>query len=89
MRGEALGQGRKRRKGLSVLPIMKQFRSARIAAGMSLEKLAAITSYDRSICSDWERGAHIPSIAKFQDLCTAIGVEIQLSAVAAGGKERS
>jgi len=61
-------------------PLMEAFRKARITAGLSQEDLAERTGYGRDLISDWERGAVVPGLLRFREICEAVGIRISLEA---------
>ncbi len=70
--------GRPRTASYRAIPIMEQVRQARISGNLNLGQFADLAGYDRQQCGDWERGRHTPSVAKFIDLCHAVGLKVVL-----------
>jgi len=52
-----------------------ELREARLAAGLSQEKVAATARISREYVSMIERGEHKPTVEVFLKLCHAIGVK--------------
>ena len=75
----AIGRGARRVKPD---PLMESVRAARIAAGISQEVLAERTGYGRDLISDWERGAVVPGLLRFREICQAMGLRIVLEKAA-------
>lgn len=73
----AIGRGTRRTKAD---PLMETFRAARVAAGISQEVIAERTGYGRDLISDWERGAVVPGLLRFREICQAMGLKIVLEA---------
>ena len=67
----------------------KELRKARLAAGMSQERLSAAAKVDRTYISDLERGRKSRTVDMLLRLCRAMGVsaaEIIARDERAGGK---
>lgn len=75
----AVGGGSRRKRPD---PLMEAVRAARIAAGLSQEALAELTGYGRDLICDWERGAVVPGLLRFREVCEAMGLRIVLERTA-------
>jgi hypothetical protein len=57
-------------------PLVRQFRSARIAAGMTVAHVARKSGYAANAIHDLETGVGRPSVAKLADLCEVVGLRL-------------
>lgn len=72
------GTGGRGPRGKLPDPIIETFRQIRIAANISQQELADRSGYGRDLICDWERGAVVPGLLRFREICQAIGLRIVL-----------
>jgi hypothetical protein len=76
-----IGNQRALKRRRVICPLIAQFRSARIAAGLTLRDVARRSGYNISTLSDWECGAAWPTVPRFMDVCEVVGLKLTLSAI--------